>query len=406
MISYEDIFIEAQSKMLSLKQVKVIDSIARCGELSRAAEKLNMSQSTVSRTLAAAEESLGISVFRRGWSGAGPTSEGEIIATSCSKALSLIRNAELQLGEFSDQTPRLSPYLEWRHLDAISLVVKFGSVTTAANYLKISQPAVSRILMEIVGHARQPLFRRLRTGLAPLDSARYLSRLKAQLVSELSEIPNLIENLSNEVTGRISVGILPFSDQEAIYKVFGKLSGEYPYLRLHALHGTYDMLAESLIRGDIDCIVGVLRQPSPYKDLKEICLCKEHYALVADANNKCHKFANSFEDLLEQQWVVGARGTPPRSYFENLFAKLSVTPPVQTCEILSFNAAEQVLVDTELIALLMYSKMNRERLRVDLKIIDIPLPNSETEIGLTIVRDQEITKPFQLFIKELKEHLK
>jgi len=166
------------------------------------------------------------------------------------------------------------------------------------------------------------------------------------------------------------------------------------------------MLAESLVRGDIDCIVGVLRQPSPYKDLKEICLCKEHYALVADANNKCHKFASSFEDLLEQQWVVGARGTPPRTYFENLFAKLSVTPPVQTCEILSFNAAEQVLVDTELIALLVYSKKNRKRLRVDLKIIDIPLPNSEIEIGLTIVRNKEMTKPFQLFIKQLKKYLK
>ena len=45
-------------------------------------------------------------------------------------------------------------------------------------------------------------------------------------------------------------------------------------------------------------------------------------------------------------------------------------------------------------------------LRVDLKIIDIPLPNSEIEIGLTIVRNKEMTKPFQLFIKQLKKYLK
>ncbi|MGY9016341.1 MAG: LysR family transcriptional regulator, partial [Rhodospirillales bacterium] len=254
--------------MLSLKQARVIDSVARCAELSRAAEELNMSQSTVSRSLAAAENFLAVSLFRRGWSGAEPTSEGEIVATSCSKALRLIRNAELQLGEISNQAPRLAPYLEWRHLDAIDLVVRLGSASKAANYLKISQPAVSRILKEIDGHARQPLFRRLRTGLEPLDPARSLSRLKAQLVAELSEIPNLIDDLSKEVTGRISVGILPFSDQEAIYKVFGKLSGEYPHLRLHALHGSYDMLAEAMVRGEIDCFVGVLRQPSPYKDLK------------------------------------------------------------------------------------------------------------------------------------------
>jgi LysR family transcriptional regulator, regulator for genes of the gallate degradation pathway len=392
--------------MLSLKQARVIDSVARCAELSRAAEELNMSQSTVSRSLAAAETLLAVPLFRRGWSGAEPTSEGEIVATSCSKALRLIRNTELQLGELSHQTPRIAPYLEWRHLDAIDLVVRLGSASKAANHLKISQPAVSRILKEINSHARQPIFRRLRNGLEPLDPARSLSRLKAQLVAELSGIPNLIDCLSEEVTGRISVGILPFSDQEAIYKVFGKLSGEYPHLRLHALHGTYDMLAEALVRDEIDCFVGVLRQPSPYKDLKEITLCKEFYTLIADAKNKCHDLVSSFDDLMNQQWVVGARGTPPRAYFENLFAELSVTPPVQTCEILSFNAAEQVLVDTDLIALLMYSEKNRKGLRSDLKVIDIELPNAETLIGLTIVDGREITVPLQLFITKLKKRLK
>ncbi|MGY9016342.1 MAG: LysR substrate-binding domain-containing protein, partial [Rhodospirillales bacterium] len=132
---------------------------------------------------------------------------------------------------------------------------------------------------------------------------------------------------------------------------------------------------------------------------------KERYALVADAKNKCHDLVNSFDDLLNQQWVVGARGTPPRAYFENLFAELNVTPPVQTCEILSFNAAEQVLVDTKLIALLMYSEKNRERLRPDLKIIDIELPNAETLIGLTIMNDREMTMPLQLFISKLKNRL-
>ena len=391
--------------MLSLKQVRVIDSVARCAEISRAADILNMSQSTVSRTLAAAERILGVSLFRRGWSGAEPTSEGEIVTTSCGKALQLIRNAELKIEELAQQAPRLEPYLEWRHLEAIDLVVRYGSVTLAASHLNISQPAVSRILKEVDGHARQPLFNRLRTGLAPLESARYLSRLKAQLAAELSEIPDMIENLSKEVTGRISVGILPFSDQAAIYKVFGNLSGEYSHIQLLALHGTYDMLAEAMMRGEIDCFVGVLRQPSPYKELKEITLCEERYALVADAKNKCHEWVNSIEDLVNQQWVIPARSTPPRTYFENLFADLSVTPPVQSCEILSFNAAEQVLVDTNLIALLMYSETNRKQLRPDLKIIDIDLPNAETVIGLTIVEDREISVPLQLFITKLKNRL-
>jgi LysR family transcriptional regulator of gallate degradation len=392
--------------VLSLKQARVIDSVARCAEISRAADQLNMSQSTVSRTLAAAEAILGVSLFRRGWSGAEPTSEGEIVAVSCGKAIHKIRNAELQLGGFAQEPPRLEPYLEWRHLDAIDLVVKFGSASMAASHLNISQPAVSRILKELDGYARQPLFKRLRTGLAPLDSARYLSRLKGQLVAELSGISVLIDDLSGEVTGRISVGMLPFSDQESIYKVFGSLSGEYPHVRLHALHGTYDMLAEALVRGEIDCCVGVLRQPSPYKDLAEITLSKARYALVADVNNKCHDIVNSFEDLMNQQWVVGSRGTPPRTYFENLFSNFSVTPPVQTCEILSFNAAEQVLVDTNLIALLMYSEKARKQLRPDLKIIDIVLPNAETYIGLTIVEDHELTVPLQLFIARLQDCLK
>ena len=52
-----------------------------------------------------------------------------------------------------------------------------------------------------------------------------------------------------------------------------------------------------------------------------------------------------------------------RAYFEGVFAKLGVTPPTQSCEMLSFNAAEQVIIESNSVAMLSYSPQKLRRLR-------------------------------------------
>ncbi|MBO0904820.1 LysR family transcriptional regulator [Jiella sonneratiae] len=69
-------------------------AVADLGNMSRAAETLNMSQPTLSRTIAQLEYRYGTNLFRRGAGGMQLTEAGRILYDHASRALRLLRDAE------------------------------------------------------------------------------------------------------------------------------------------------------------------------------------------------------------------------------------------------------------------------------------------------------------------------
>ena len=62
---------------LDLRYLKYAIHVAEAGSFRRAADRLSISQSTVSRRVQMLERQLGVSLFKRTRSGAGLTPEGE-----------------------------------------------------------------------------------------------------------------------------------------------------------------------------------------------------------------------------------------------------------------------------------------------------------------------------------------
>jgi len=391
---------------LTIKQARIIEAVARHSEIGRAADSLNTSPSTVSRALSAAETLLGVSLFDRGWGGTEPTSEGEVAAVHCANIIRYIRQAEDLLAKTADGPPRLMPFLEWRHLNAADLVGKLNSATAAAQRLETSQPAISRTLKELTDYARQPLFLRSHGGLQATEGVTVLARLRSQLATEINTILGSIEGLAHSLTGRISVGVLPFSDEKIIAKVFSKMIEQHPYARLMAMPGTYNILSAALLRGEIDCMVGLLRDPSTQTGLTQIPITKERYTIVACAGHACHKTKASVDDLTKYNWLVGPHGNPLRIYFDQLFSDPRAVPQIQTCQMMSFDWAEEMLMESECLALLLYSDKNHKTLRPELKVVDVSMPNSEVDIGLVVREGATMTPAMKIFYEFLTAELK
>jgi LysR family transcriptional regulator, regulator for genes of the gallate degradation pathway len=159
------------------------------------------------------------------------------------------------------------------------------------------------------------------------------------------------------------------------------------------------------LRGEIDCLVGLLRNPSPFDELEEIPIAKEYYTVVAQEGHPCNEGAVSIDDLVEQTWVVAPHGNPIRAYFENLFSDPASIPTIQTCQMMSFSGAEQLLLESDSVALLIYSKQNRQKIREGLRVVDIPLPNSEVTIGITIRKNAPQNEALKLFQEFLEDEL-
>ncbi len=388
---------------LTAREARVIRALADHRRLGAAAEVLALSQSSLSRALAEAESRLGVTLFQRGWTGSEPTALGDVVVAQCQRILADIEAVER--ADLGARHPKLAALVQWRHLESLAAVVAQGSASAAARALGISQPAVSQALSDLAAFVPVPLLRRHSAGLDPEPAAFALAALWDRVRSELQILPGLLAEAATGLTGRVAVGLMPFSGQAGVMAALGDLTREHPNLRLIGVPGNYTALCEALKRREIDVIVGLLRNPAPYPGFAEEPLFAERFTLVARRDHPVHAAPVTIDTLAAQRWVVAPHGTPVRRYFETVFRRLGAVPPAQSYEIWSFADAEQMIVDSDSIALLSYSDRTLAALRADLRPVAFDLPDAGVDVGLTRLGDLPPSPAVSAFATALRARL-
>ncbi|MBW7922930.1 MAG: LysR family transcriptional regulator [Rubellimicrobium sp.] len=376
-------------RALDLHHADAVLHLAELRSYRLAAGALATSQPTLTRRVQEAEAALGQPLFRRGWSGVEPTSACELALEHFTEVAAAVAAAQAQLYAPGRGQPRLMRALRMGQLQAVAAVVRTGSVTAAAQALGIGQPELSRLLGRTAGHLGLVLFRRHGAGMQALAPAQELARLHDRLHHQLARVPARLAQDGAGLAGRVAVGMLPFSGQNLIARTFARLGNQHPRLRLTCVPGSYNGLTEALRRREIDCIVGVLRGESVAPDLEETALAQERFTVIARRDHALAGTTGSIAALAGARWVVAPHGTPVRRYFDRLFRQTGRIPPVQTCEMLSFSSAEQMLVESDALGMLTYGEAQLQALRPDLCRVEVTLPRAAVPVGITRLRTAE-----------------
>lgn len=389
---------------LEIREMVAIDAVARTRSFKLAAETLNTTQPTLSRLIASSERRLATSLFNRGWSGSDTTSEGDAVARMCRNAIVAIEAAETDLFANRTAAPRFTRNLRTAHLKAIEAVTRDGSVTIAARRLGRGQPDLSRTLSDCSKRFGIELFQRATSGMRALPAAQTLTALHGTLSYLQDRLSEQLHNLEGDIVGRVSIGMLPFSGQDLVSRAFAHLTNRHPNVRLTCVTGSYNGLVEALRRREIDRIVGSQRHDACPDGVEEIYLYDEWFTVVARADHPIQDTGRDIDALTRTRWIVAPHGTPVRTHFETVFSRLDATPPTQTCEMLSFAAAEQMLVESNSVAMLTYSKRRLATLRPELRVVETPFPDTPAPIGISKLRDGQndpALDRFELILKEL-----
>ncbi len=96
-----------------------------------------------------------------------------------------------------------------RQLEAFRAVMECGTVTAAAERLRISQPAVSKILAGLEYEIGYPLFTRAKRRLAPTSEARLLSAEVERLYHSLEQITFRAREIRERQVGELHVHTTP-----------------------------------------------------------------------------------------------------------------------------------------------------------------------------------------------------
>ena len=207
-------------------------------------------------------------------------------------------------------------------------IVDIGSLTQAADILRVAQPALSQQLATLEGEVRQQLLVRTKRGVTPTEAGRVLYR-HAQLILRQCEQARVdMMAASQGLSGPVSVGLAPGTAAEALaLPLLQAVRTRHPDIVLY-LNETYgSTLSELIMNGRMDLAV-LYRGRASVHGLTFVPLIEEPLFAVGIDRSTPRMDQITLRDLATMQLVLARPYNIVRKLVDEAFSRLGVTPHV------------------------------------------------------------------------------
>lgn len=158
--------------------------------------------------------------------------------------------------------------MELRVLKYFLTIAKEKSITGAAQVLHITQPTLSRQIMELEEELGKKLFIRGKRKLILTDEGILLKKRAAEILELVEKSEKEIKSSDEMVSGDIFIGSAESDAIRIIAQVTKKLQEEHPFICSHIFSGNADDVMERLDKGLLD--FGILIDPVDIKKYEYI----------------------------------------------------------------------------------------------------------------------------------------
>ncbi len=383
----------------NLRHLRVFLSVAETGTITRAADLCHVSQPAVTQAMAKLEQIAGQALFIRRPQGLFITPAGEVLAFRVRRALALLDPV------LADLSPRLKLTGTTSQFQALIATDECQSFTLAARRLGLAQPTVHRAVTTLEHEAGRPLFERRAHGVVATRAAQVLAQTARLAFAELDQATADLAELQGREVGRIVIGAMPLSRSFLLPRAIGLFRQHRPTLPIRALDGPYDDMMTGLRRGEVDFLIGALRDPAPLGDIVQEFLFDDILVMVAAPTHPLHATQGLIlANLAAYPFVVSTEGTPTRAAFDRLFAEARLRP-VSLVETGSMILMRELLRRSDNIGCISRLQVQAEVASGALSVLPLVLPQTVRPIGLTRRADWMPTLAQQEFIKTLKASL-
>jgi DNA-binding transcriptional LysR family regulator len=232
----------------------------------------------------------------------------------------------------------LTRRLRLRHLELLVALADAGTLRAAALRLHLSQPALSKMLMEIEAGFGARLFERSPQGLAANtlgQAAIYRARV---VLGEVSRASDEVDALRTGAMGVLRLGTL--SVTAAVPKAVVHLRKAMPGARVQIQEGRVRELIQKLLHGELDCVFGAITPDLLTSDLlsllrPEVLLQDQLCVLCAAEHALARKRRVHWSDLQAYPWVAPPKDTLIRQALMTAFLNEGLDPPEPCIEVVS-----------------------------------------------------------------------
>jgi len=352
---------------LNLRHLEAFAAIVRLGSVSAAAAAANLTQPAITQGLGRLEAQLGVALFDRHSSGMAATPA----------ALGFLPRVEAALGQVASRRVTMA------QLTAFVAVARGGSYVSASGATGLAQPSLHRAVRDLSLALGRGLVERRGRGLvltaAGLRNARGFRLALAELTAGLAEIAAL----QGLAAGRIAIGAMPLARARLLPAIVAAYHRDRPGVEIIIAEGSHAELIEPLRDGDLDLLIGALRDPGPGPDVVQTPLFDDRPVIIGRAAHPLAHAPHDFTHMAEYEWIMAARATPLRAMWEAMFTREGVAPPRVPVECGSVITIRGLLLDSDCLTLLSPDQVAVELAAGLLATIGPPPAGMVRTIGLT-----------------------
>ncbi|MBQ0784543.1 MAG: LysR family transcriptional regulator [Amphritea sp.] len=391
----------------NIRHLRVFLEVVECKSISKASERVFLSQPAITQAIAKLEVTLGASLFNRRSDGMFVSESGEVFALRVSRALEMVLEglkSVVRLGGSKSQPSQLLQMLTTTQLRALIAVSEAHNFSIAGRNLGISQSSLHRAARELESLLGVVLFEKTSTGISSSKAARALARASKLAFSEISQGRDEVDALHNREIGQLVIGSMPLARTSLLPKAIIEFSRSFPDFRIRVNDGPYDDLLYHLRHGDIDLLLGALRFPIPADDVLQEELFSSPVEIVARPDHPlCSGHNVSLETLQQYPWVVPGKGTPTRAIFESTFTDAGLDVPTRLVETGSQILIRSLLLGSDRLTMVSEHQIQHELSMGVFKTVPYDVSHAYRPIGVTVRSSWRPTATQSVFINLLRK---
>ena len=163
-----------------------------------------------------------------------------------------------------------------------------------------------------------------------------------------------IDALKGVDRGQISIGAMPLCRARVLPSTIVSFRKRYPNARIFVAEGSHVELVEPLRDGELEFLIGALREPPPGPDLVQTALFRDRPVILARKEHPIHFLAEPtcIEALANYEWCIPQKGVPLRERWEEMFLRAGIAAPEVTIECGSVITIRQILMGSDCLTIL------------------------------------------------------
>ncbi|WP_313807167.1 LysR family transcriptional regulator [Sphingobium sp.] len=359
----------------NIRHLAAMAAVIEQGSVSLAARAVHLTQPAVTQGIAKLEAQLGLPLFERQPGGMVPTEAALALAPRVHAALRLIGSSRVTATQ----------------IRAFVALARAGSYPAAAAEAGVTEPSLHRAVGDLGLAMGYRLADRRGRGLALTRQGAVLARRLRLALAELRSGLEDIAHVKGQESGRIVVGAMPLSRARLLPAVIASFRADFPQVDISVHEGSHAELVGPLRDGEVDMMIGALRDPSIGHDLTQQPLFENRPIIIGRAGHPLNGGWTA-DDLRRFPWILPPEGAPLRQLWRHMFEALGGDLPSVPIECGSVMTIRQLLLGGDYLTLLSVDQLALE-LDVGL-VVDIgPAPGSVSRtIGLTTRADWRPTR--------------